>query len=220
MYGVPLSCAHIFQALSLALGRNKLAEALVAGVGRPRLLQERPVFPARRRRSARLIHTEAALSGLLARPEGTTPTSGCRRRWMHSRMSPSGTGVKVILRGSLPGVGTVRRRRLPDVPAQDGRPAKIEAYHFGRFFALTGAHVDGMPPNIEPRQAKLHELWDSFFGATPCQAGWGPRRTAPAGRRHCHRLWRSRSGPGQRSHVCPAVCTALPAGTRGRSRCG
>ncbi len=38
-------------------------------------------------------------------------------------------------------------------------------------FALTGARVDGRPPTIELRQAALHELWNRFFGATPCRGG-------------------------------------------------
>lgn len=87
----------------------------------------------------------------------------------YAEVSPSSTGVKVIVRGSLPCTGTGRRRRLQDVSAQAGRPAEIEAYHHGRYFALTGVRLDAMPPAIEPRQAELRELWDRFFGAKPCQ---------------------------------------------------
>ena len=63
----------------------------------------------------------------------------------YAEVSPSGTGVQVIVRGGLPCAGTGRRRRLHDVPAPGGRPAEIEAYHYGRFFALTGMRVDGRP---------------------------------------------------------------------------
>ncbi|MFH1748852.1 MAG: hypothetical protein ABIG44_17600 [Planctomycetota bacterium] len=86
----------------------------------------------------------------------------------YAEVSPSGTGVKVIVRGDLPCSCTGRRRRLHDIPAQDGRTPEIEAYHHGRYFALTGTRVDGMPSTIEPRQAALHELWNRFFVAAPC----------------------------------------------------
>lgn len=92
----------------------------------------------------------------------------------YAEVSPSGTGVKVIVRGSLPCAGTGRRRLLHDVPAQDDRAAEIEAYHDGRYFALTGVPVDGMPPTIEQRQAELHELWNRFF-ITPADQRGAPK---------------------------------------------
>ena len=58
------------------------------------------------------------------------PVSGEMAQWAtrileqlnsYAGVWPSGTGVKVIVRGSLPCPGTGRRRRLRDVPAQDGR---------------------------------------------------------------------------------------------------
>lgn len=89
----------------------------------------------------------------------------------YAEVSPSGTGVKVIVRGNLPCSGTGRRRRVPGIVAVYGRTAEIEAYHHGRYFALTGVRLDAMPPTIEPRQAELRKLWDRFFGAKPCQGG-------------------------------------------------
>lgn len=89
----------------------------------------------------------------------------------YAEVSPSGTGVKLIVRGRLPCTGTGRRRRVPGVVAVCSRTAEIEVYHHGRYFALTGVRLDALPPTIEPRQAELRELWDRFFGARPCQGG-------------------------------------------------
>lgn len=83
----------------------------------------------------------------------------------YTEVSPSGTGVKIVVRGKLPCAGTGRRRRVRDVPAQDCRTPEIEAYHYGRYFALTGIRVDGTPPTIETRQAELRSIWDRFFTA-------------------------------------------------------
>lgn len=94
----------------------------------------------------------------------------------YAEVSPSGTGVKVIVRGRLPCTGTGRRRRVPGVAAVSGRTAEIEAYHHGRYFALTGVRLDAMPPTIEPRQAELRELWDRVFStsAGPHNPLWAP----------------------------------------------
>lgn len=56
----------------------------------------------------------------------------------YAEVSPSGTGVKVVVRGQLPCEGTGRRRRARKTKGTGGKAAEIEAYHFGRFFALTG----------------------------------------------------------------------------------
>ena len=44
---------------------------------------------------------------------------------------------------------------MHEVVAPSGRPAEIELYHWGRFFALTGMRVNGVPATIEPRETAL-----------------------------------------------------------------
>jgi putative DNA primase/helicase len=70
----------------------------------------------------------------------------------YSEVSPSGTGVHVILRATVPGQ---RRRR-----------GSIEMYDSGRFFTVTGAHVTGTPATVEPRQEELHRLYETTFART------------------------------------------------------
>jgi len=84
----------------------------------------------------------------------------------YAEVSPSGTGVKVIVRGSLPCVGTGGRRRLDGVVSPSGKPAEVELYHWGRFFALTGKRVEDAPATVEPRGAVIAGLWERFFSAT------------------------------------------------------
>jgi putative DNA primase/helicase len=97
----------------------------------------------------------------------------------YAEVSPSGTGIKVVVRGQLPCEGTGRRRPVRRTQCTGGKAAEIEAYHFGRFFALTGVRVDGTPSTIELRDAELRALWDRFFGSTLCRRNVG-RHCTPA----------------------------------------
>jgi hypothetical protein len=63
----------------------------------------------------------------------------------YSEVSPSGTGVHVIVRGRLP-EGSGNRR------------GDVEVYDHARFFTMTGAHLGGTPATIEERQGELEQL--------------------------------------------------------------
>jgi hypothetical protein len=76
----------------------------------------------------------------------------------YAEVSPSGTGVHIILLAALP---PTNRRKGP-----------IEMYDAGRFFTITGAHIEGTPVTIENRQVELDALHAEVFGA-----GQAPRDT-------------------------------------------
>jgi hypothetical protein len=65
----------------------------------------------------------------------------------YTEISPSGTGVKIFLIGTLPS----------DNPRQ-GKIHKIEIYDRGRYFTVTGQHLEGTPKTIEPREERLRAL--------------------------------------------------------------
>ena len=73
----------------------------------------------------------------------------------YAEISPSKRGVKLILRGALPGTG--RRKHVPHLGFKE-----VEVYDQGRFFALTGWVVDEPRP-IAERQGALDELLDELF---------------------------------------------------------
>ena len=62
----------------------------------------------------------------------------------YTEVSPSGSGVKLFLRGALPGRG----RRF----------GRIELYDNERYFTLTGQHVPGTPTTVNDRGAELLRL--------------------------------------------------------------
>ena len=69
----------------------------------------------------------------------------------YSEISPSGTGVKVFIRATVPGL---RRKNLQK---------NIEVYDRRRFFTVTGHHLPGTPKTIESRQEELEALYAWLF---------------------------------------------------------
>jgi putative DNA primase/helicase len=67
----------------------------------------------------------------------------------YSEISPSGTGVKIFLRGQIPPGGN--------------RTGGIEMYDHGRYFTVTGHHLPGTPPTIEERQEAIDTLHRHLF---------------------------------------------------------
>jgi putative DNA primase/helicase len=81
------------------------------------------------------------------------PATGIIKAWAqeiitalssYTELSPSETGVHVIIAGKLPPEG-----RKKDC---------IEMYDSGRFFTMTGEHLEGTSLTIEHRQAELDTL--------------------------------------------------------------
>jgi primase-polymerase (primpol)-like protein len=67
----------------------------------------------------------------------------------YTEVSPSGTGVKVIVRGCVPG--------------ERHQKGHIEMYDRARFFALTGQRLPGTPAVIGERQVVLDRLYRQLF---------------------------------------------------------
>ncbi len=82
----------------------------------------------------------------------------------YSEVSPSGTGIKGILRARIPGP----RRKNPQLG--------IEMYDSARFFTLTGHAIGGSPAGIPERQDALRALYDRIF---PARAPHAVRRDGP-----------------------------------------
>ena len=68
----------------------------------------------------------------------------------YTEISPSGTGVHILVRGEL--------------PEERNRKGRFEAYDRGRYFTVTGKHLAGTPQNIEERQEELRGVVQHVFG--------------------------------------------------------
>ena len=81
----------------------------------------------------------------------------------YSEVSPSLTGVKVWIVGKSP---LDRGRKVQPEHLEricDKKPG-VEVYEKGRFFAVTGKLLPGMPADPQPRQAELEDLCRRYFG--------------------------------------------------------
>jgi hypothetical protein len=98
----------------------------------------------------------------------------------YAEISPSGTGVHILIHGRLPDVfkadgktKTGYQKNLPCKPTvkqKDSDKIKIEFYDRGRYFSTTSNHIAWSPPSIEPRQNELNRLYQIFVK---------PKTTAP-----------------------------------------
>ena len=72
----------------------------------------------------------------------------------YTEVSPSGTGVKIFARGGVP-------RGRKKKPYKSGA---VEIYDRGRYFTVTGWHLEGTPTRLEQRQAEIDALYEKVFG--------------------------------------------------------
>jgi len=68
----------------------------------------------------------------------------------YTEISPSGTGVHVLVRATL--------------PESRNRKGRCEAYDRDRYFTVTGKHLAGTPRTIEGRQEELRAVVSRVFG--------------------------------------------------------
>ncbi len=67
----------------------------------------------------------------------------------YTEVSPSGTGLHIFVKAALPG--------------RNNRKGPVEMYESGRYFTLTGKHLDGTPTEIHERRDVLERLYRHVF---------------------------------------------------------
>jgi primase-polymerase (primpol)-like protein len=83
----------------------------------------------------------------------------------YTEISPSRTGVHVLVRGTLPPGGN--------------RKGRFEAYDRGRYFTVTGRHLAGTPNTIEARQVQLEDVVKRVFGSFAAESENGHSTNGP-----------------------------------------
>ncbi len=75
----------------------------------------------------------------------------------YTEITPSNEGIRVWLKGKIPLGGN--------------RKGNIEIYDQGRYFTVTGKHLEGTPTTIEERQQELNDFHKNVFKPTPKEDG-------------------------------------------------
>jgi len=86
----------------------------------------------------------------------------------YTEVSQSGAGIHIFVRGVL----TVKRHRKRMGEGKEG----VEMYDSGRFFCMTGHHVEGTPLEILARHNELDTLQREIFGTTKALTQHGHAR--------------------------------------------
>jgi KaiC/GvpD/RAD55 family RecA-like ATPase len=84
----------------------------------------------------------------------------------YAEVSPSKTGVKLFLLGKSP-FASGRKKELKDQPTVADKAPAVEVYDWGRYFAVTGMRLQGMPVEPQARQQELEALIARFFPDEP-----------------------------------------------------
>src|SRR6185436_2889408 len=91
----------------------------------------------------------------------------------YTEISPTGTGLKLFLRGVLPtsntGARTQEHNRPPGPGYLDKTPG-VEAYHSGRYFAVTGHKFGAAPATVCGSGGDLDKWYHRQFAAKPSGA--------------------------------------------------
>jgi hypothetical protein len=82
----------------------------------------------------------------------------------YTEVTPSGTGVHILVQGALPPRGR--------------RKGAVEMYDYARFFTMTGWHLAGIPTTIKAQQKALTAFHSAIFGAPQSTHKQGPRPQA------------------------------------------
>jgi hypothetical protein len=75
----------------------------------------------------------------------------------YTEISPSGTGVHILVKGEL--------------PSERNRRGKFEAYDRARYFTITGKHLEGTPKTIEDRHEQLRSVTQRVLGGPESENG-------------------------------------------------
>jgi len=78
----------------------------------------------------------------------------------YTEVSPSGTGVKLLVKA-----------KLPEKCSKANHDTDVEVYASGRYFTITGHRLDGTPPTINERQAQVEWLLETWVKPQPKMRG-------------------------------------------------
>ena len=79
----------------------------------------------------------------------------------YAEVSPSGTGLHILVEGALPNDAQNRQKNVPSTLSRFDE-AEIEIYDSTRYFTFTGDHVQDTPTSIESRPSELLDIHNEY----------------------------------------------------------
>ena len=131
----------------------------------------------------------------------------------YSEVSPSLTGVKVYCLGKLP-FDSGKKVAVATEKITDKEPG-IEAYDHGRYFAVTGMTLQGMPVELQDRTEQVEYIANTYFKpkeASACSRGMSRSSrlsTIERARKYLERMPASVSGSGGHNAAFHAACVLV-----------
>lgn len=105
-----------------------------------------------------------------------------RRCGTYGEISPSGRGLKLLLKGAIP----LPRKKFNLTDTEGKSVLEVEIYNEKRFWTITGHVLDGCPKEIAERQDELAEFY-KFCVGKPKQPSNEPHRTGDTESTKVHR---------------------------------
>lgn len=149
------------------------------------------------------------------------PDTGAIEQWAkdwiakldsYSEVSPSETGVKVVIRGKSPFPNGRKVVVAAETTSADKQPG-IEVYDRRRYFCITGWRIGGgLSPDVEERQAVLDELCKHFFPppkAPPTTAPLLDNQITERARKYVSTMPGSISGQGGHNAAFRVACVLI-----------
>lgn len=129
----------------------------------------------------------------------------------YAELSPSGTGLKVFVRATLPGdVG--KKKELAEPMVSIKKPG-IEVYDHGRYFAVTGWKLAGVPSTVNERQGQVDALmqrfWPPVVASVPTIRGESSNDVIDRARRYVARMPAAVSGSSGHNATFHAACVLV-----------
>lgn len=123
----------------------------------------------------------------------------------YTEVSPSGTGVKMWLKGKLEG-GQGRKKAIDGAEKLSDKTPAIEVYDRGRYFAVTGWRVQG-EHEPKPAQSALDDLIEKHWPTrAPTNDFYSTDQVVDRARKYLQRVPPSISGQGGHNAAFKAAC--------------
>lgn len=130
----------------------------------------------------------------------------------YAEVSPSKSGVKLFGIGKLPFTGGRKIEVKGEIPTVEDKLPAVEVYEHGRYFAVTGLRLKGLPTSPQPCQESLEALCDVLWPPEKRPAAndfYAPQAVIERARKYLAKCPPSVSGQGGHNAAFRTACILI-----------